>query len=132
MKFIHKKILPKYFEAVDTGQKTFEVRKDEDDIQPGDTLILHEWNGTVYTGRECERKVGFVLRDCSAYGLMDGFCVIALIPMEETEDSCISIVRCKNCIACLKEDDQEYWCMRVSPVFLVRPDGFCSNGEPKR
>ena len=35
-----KKILPQYFEAVSGFRKTFELRKDEDDIQVGDYLDL--------------------------------------------------------------------------------------------
>ena len=88
MKTIPKKILPRYFEAVDRGEKTFELRKDEDDIQPGDVLELQEWNGVKYTGRTATFRVGFVLRDGAAYGLMDGFCAISLLPkkMEGVSD----------------------------------------------
>ena len=41
-KTVTKKILPKYFRDVLDGHKTFELRKDEDDIQPGDTIVLKE------------------------------------------------------------------------------------------
>lgn len=40
---MEKKILPKYFQAVREEKKNFELRKDEDDVQPGDVLILMEW-----------------------------------------------------------------------------------------
>ena len=40
MKTVEKKILPKYFQAVREEKKNFELRKDEDDVQPGDVLIL--------------------------------------------------------------------------------------------
>ena len=43
MKSIEKKILPKYFRAVRKEEKNFELRKDEDNAQPGDVLILMEW-----------------------------------------------------------------------------------------
>ena len=45
MKEVTKKILPKYFKEVYAGNKTFELRKDEDDIQAGDRLYLKEWKG---------------------------------------------------------------------------------------
>ena len=45
MKTVEKKILPEYYKAVCKGIKTFELRKDEDDIQSGDRLDLREWNG---------------------------------------------------------------------------------------
>ena len=73
---IEKKILPEYFEAVASGQKTFELRKDEDDIQVGDFLVLCEWTGDHYTGRVINADVTYVLRDVPEYGLMDGYCII--------------------------------------------------------
>ena len=40
MKKVEKKILSKWFDLVCSGDKTFEFRKDEDNIQEGDILIL--------------------------------------------------------------------------------------------
>lgn len=64
MKEIEKKILPEYFQAILDGKKTFELRLDDFEIAEGDTLVLKEWNPEVknYTGRELERKVGYVNR----------------------------------------------------------------------
>lgn len=76
MKTVEKKILPEYFDAVIRGAKNFEIRKDEDDIDPEDVIILKEWNGTRYTGRETARRVEYVLRDAEEYGLMPGYCII--------------------------------------------------------
>ena len=42
MKQIRKKILPQYFKDVCSEDKRFELRKDEDDVQVGDELILEE------------------------------------------------------------------------------------------
>lgn len=78
MKNIKKKILPEYFKDVVSGAKTFELRKDEDDIQVGDTLDLVEWTGEKYTGRNIRCIVTYVLRNCPKYGLMDGFCIIGI------------------------------------------------------
>ena len=78
MKIIQKKILPEYFEAVISGRKTFELRKDEDNVQPGDRLILNEWDGKNYTGRSHGCLVSYVLRNVPEYGLMDGYCIIAI------------------------------------------------------
>lgn len=75
MSIIRKKILPEYFEAVQENRKKFELRKDEDNIQVGDELILEEWNGE-YTGRYTNRKVTYVLRNVPEYGLNDGYCII--------------------------------------------------------
>lgn len=75
MKTIEKKILPKYFQAVREEKKNFELRKDEDDVQPGDVLILMEWAGE-YTGRTEVRRIRYVLRGVPEYGLMTGYCII--------------------------------------------------------
>ena len=63
------------------GRKTFELRKDEDDVQVGDVLILREWENGEYTGRKVERMVSYVLRNCPQYGLADGYCIISLQPI---------------------------------------------------
>lgn len=69
---VHKKILPEYFDLVKKGIKKFELRKDEDDIQVNDFLVLDEWNGKEYTGRYVAEQVVYVLRNASQYGLIDG------------------------------------------------------------
>ena len=74
---IEKKILPKYYEDVVTGAKPFELRKDEDNILVGDTLVLCEWD-SHYTGRKVRCLVTYVLRNCSEYGIMDGYCIIGI------------------------------------------------------
>ena len=80
-KSIEKKILPKYFEEVINGKKTFELRKDEDNILPGDILILHEWSSDKgYSGRKAIMHVSYVLRNCPEYGLAEGYCIIAMQP----------------------------------------------------
>ena len=79
MKQIRKKILPQYFKEVQNGNKNFELRKDEDDVQVGDELILEEWEPeTGYTGATEKRFVTYVLRNVPEYGLMDGYCIIGL------------------------------------------------------
>jgi len=79
---IEKKLLPEYFKAVKDRIKTFELRKDEDNIQPGDVLILREWDGENYTGHKLRREVTYVLRDCPQYGLQEGYCIIGMLPVE--------------------------------------------------
>ena len=57
------KILPQYFEAVTSGDKTFEVRKPDRDYEVGDYLALNEYKGDTagYTGRCCLVKVIYIL-----------------------------------------------------------------------
>ena len=78
---IEKKIWPEFFEKVQVGEKTFELRKDEDNIQPGDILILREYNKGDYTGRSVSREVIYVLRNAENFGLMKGYCIIAVQPV---------------------------------------------------
>ena len=75
-KIVEKKILPEYFTEVFNWNKSFEIRKDEDNIQPGDRLVLKEWDGEKYTGRETWRTVTYVLRNASEYGLQEGYCIM--------------------------------------------------------
>lgn len=77
MKVVKKKIQPEYYKAVLERNKNFEIRKDEDDIQVGDLLILEEWDG-YYTGHGLRRYVKYVLRDAPELGLMPGYCIIGL------------------------------------------------------
>lgn len=76
VKLVEKKILPKYYEAVESGVKTFELRKDEDNIQAEDIIVLKEWDGEKYTGRRIGKKVKYVLRNVPEYGLQEGYCII--------------------------------------------------------
>ena len=61
---IEKKIWPKYFEKVSSGEKKFELRLADFDIEKGDTLVLREWDPETqdYTGREIEKQVTMVLK----------------------------------------------------------------------
>ena len=44
----HLKILPCYFREVASGNKTFELRKNDRDFKSGDSLILQEYNGQYF------------------------------------------------------------------------------------
>ena len=61
MKVVTKKILPEWFDAIDNGSKTYELRLADFKIEVGDTLRLEEWKGEVlerkFTGRFIEKKV---------------------------------------------------------------------------
>lgn len=74
----HLKILPNYFEAVWSGDKRAELRKDDRGYEVGDVLHLHEWDGEKYTGNAITVTVTHILRRCSTYGLMDGYCILSI------------------------------------------------------
>lgn len=74
------KTWPHYFEAVVSGEKTFEVRKDDREFKVGDVLELNEWDpkDQKFTGRLVERVVTYKLRANERFGVMEGFCVLGL------------------------------------------------------
>lgn len=75
------KIHPAYFEAVLSGDKTFEIRHDADrGFQKGDTVTLREFDPKKsfmddyrYTGRELKRVITYV----TAYEQKPGWVVFS-------------------------------------------------------
>jgi len=67
---IHKKISKKYFDLILTGQKTFEFRVADFECEPGDILVLDEYEYDneddssralrSATGRSIRKTVGYV------------------------------------------------------------------------
>lgn len=60
------KCWPQYFCRVADGSKTFEVRVNDRGYQPGDTVLMREWNpediiGRGYTGKAINFTIGYVL-----------------------------------------------------------------------
>lgn len=71
------KILPEYYQQTVRGIKQFELRKDDRDYKVGDHVVLQEWDGEQYTGRESfQMKIQYILRDCPEYGLKEGYCIL--------------------------------------------------------
>lgn len=70
------KILPEYFEAVKSGSKTFEVRRDDRGFQAGDTLFLQEYENGEYTGAGLKVIVTHVLRDTEY--CKEGYCIMGI------------------------------------------------------
>ena len=61
-KTIEKKILARYFDEIQSGSKTYELRLADWDCQPGDVLELVEIDDETKqpTGRTMKRTVGYV------------------------------------------------------------------------
>jgi len=61
---IDKKIRPEYFSKILSGEKTFELRLADFECQPGDILLLREWDPVLkqYTGREISKEVTYVAK----------------------------------------------------------------------
>ena len=78
------KILPEYFQALASGAKTFECRKDDRNFAVGDELILREWNPDRHeeTGWTTHRRVSYIMRG-GKFGLQDGYVIMGLAPVED-------------------------------------------------
>lgn len=82
------KIWPEFFDAVDSGVKTFDLRKDDRGFKVGDVLKLREWApaGHFYTGRSVVKQIGYILEHrpdagCAAtFGLQEGYVILAFTP----------------------------------------------------
>lgn len=61
---IEKKIWPQYFEEILSGKKKFELRLADFEVDPGDILILREWDPKTqeYTGRQVKKKVSYIIK----------------------------------------------------------------------
>jgi hypothetical protein len=59
------KTAPEYFEAVISGEKSFEVRKNDRSFKKGDLLALNEFDRTerTYSGRSCLVYIDYILND---------------------------------------------------------------------
>lgn len=71
MREIHKKLSKTYFDEIASGNKTFEYRVNDFECEPGDILILEEYEydqgqettaGRRPTGRILRKKVGYVAK----------------------------------------------------------------------
>jgi len=71
------------FDPLLSGEKNFDVRRDDRDFQRGDELELHEYDPELhqYSGRIFRCRVTHVLRGASAvrFGLQPGYCVCGLL-----------------------------------------------------
>ncbi|WP_018592603.1 ASCH/PUA domain-containing protein [Terrisporobacter glycolicus] len=82
------KILPKYFERVIKGEKTFEIRKNDRDFQTGDEIELKEFDNirNEFSGRCVFGRISYILNS-GEYGLKQGYCVFSFkinkVAMEE-------------------------------------------------
>lgn len=50
-----------YFKAIISGEKTFEIRKNDRPFHKGDLLALNEFDGQYYTGNSCLVYIDYIL-----------------------------------------------------------------------
>lgn len=74
------KTWPEYYKAVESGEKTFEVRKADRPFRVGEILLLQEYDpgAGAYTGAECKRLITYILKGVGEFGLCEGYCVMGL------------------------------------------------------
>jgi len=66
-----------YFQAIERGEKKFELRKNDRDFKKYDMIYLEETVNGVNTGRKLPPiELQYVLKDCLKYGLCDGYCIL--------------------------------------------------------
>lgn len=73
------KILPKYFEQVKSGTKTFEYRKNDRGYQAGDIIKLMEYQpeSDTYTGNSLEVEITYILKD-GELNIPTGYAVMSI------------------------------------------------------
>lgn len=76
------KTWPEYFEAVCSGRKSFEVRKNDRDFKEGDILLLNKWDNkkNQYEGAQRSFKITYVLKG-GQFGIDKDFCVLGIKPL---------------------------------------------------
>jgi len=76
------KIWGAYFNAIASGEKTFELRKNDRGFLVGHELLLREYcpKSQTYTGRILRRKISYLLSgaDAEKFGLKPGYCIMGL------------------------------------------------------
>jgi hypothetical protein len=86
------KCWPEFFRPLLSGEKTFEVRRDDRGFRVGDILWLREYvlrpaaadPGCFYTGREMRRTVTYIL--AGRPWLAEGYVVMGLAPVQPAPD----------------------------------------------
>jgi hypothetical protein len=88
---IELKTWPEYFADVASGAKPFELRRHDRNVVAGSVLRLREWSPTAeaYTGRDCLRRVTYVLQNAPQFGLEDGFAIYGLAALTPPEPASV-------------------------------------------
>ena len=74
------KTWPEYYNAILTGKKKFEIRKNDRDYKVGDTLDLREYDHKTksYTGNEMNVEVTYILTNDNPFIKIDGFVIMSI------------------------------------------------------
>lgn len=69
------KILPEYFNQVISGNKNWELRKNDRGFKVGDLIVIKEWVER-YTGRSSLGTIKFILENYT--GIENGYCILSI------------------------------------------------------
>lgn len=80
------KIWPEFFDDVQTGRKSFELRKNDRGYKVGDLILFREWepNTATFSGRHCTKLICYVLDGIGQgaikpfHGLIIGYAILGL------------------------------------------------------
>ena len=79
MKTHNLKLESKYFKAIKSGIKKFEIRKNDRDFKTGDFVFLEEIKGGKKTGNNLPLvRIKYVLHG-GKYGLEEGYCIFSWV-----------------------------------------------------
>jgi len=71
-----------YFQLMVSGEKSFDLRKNDRDFRAGHELLLKEYDkdSKKYTSRKLHFKITYVLKgeEAETFGLKKGFCILGL------------------------------------------------------
>jgi hypothetical protein len=82
------KVWPEFFEPLQSGVKTFDLRRNDRGFKLGDMLHLREWSPDSpggYTGRELHKRICYKLDGVGTgaisplIGLLRGYCILGLM-----------------------------------------------------
>jgi Domain of unknown function (DUF3850) len=79
------KTWPEFFKSVASGDKSFEIRRDDRDFRVGDLLLLREWDPVTraYSGRELHRQIKYMTGRGDTW-VKEGFVVLGLRTASES------------------------------------------------
>ena len=131
------KIKTGYFEAVKSGLKNFEIRKNDRNFKVGDYVILKEWYHARFTGREVKRKITYIYFGSGTYGLSEEYCILGLeycsrdVP-DHVEFVAEGMAICPRCHAPIGEDEWDWkqnYCANCGQRLLWNDEGENKEGE---
>jgi Domain of unknown function (DUF3850) len=84
------KLWPQFWDATVAGGRSFDIRNNDRGFKVDDVVRLREWDPGIeppgewpgYTGRECYRRITYVLHaeDCPAGAITAGYVALAMVP----------------------------------------------------